>query len=163
MLSTTLGGRLAQEDFVGELALRVGDVLFELLALLLLARRVFLRLGDIEHQIEFDGGANDVGFGRRLGFHLEGHPGDLLDRFGVALGDGERRRAAVERAVELLLGIELGLGAEGARQGDDFLDDGDFLFGLGVGQFRAVLRVGGEGDGFRAGPRAGRAAARALR
>ena len=67
----------------------------------------------------------------------------------MALRDGERRGAAVERAGELLLGIELGLGAEGARQGDDFLDDGDFLFGLGVGEFRAVLRVWGERDGFR--------------
>ena len=141
--------RLAEEDFVGKLALRVGDVLFELLALLLLARRIFGHLGDIEHEIELDGGADDVGFGRGLGFELERDAGDLLDGLGVALRDGERRGAAVERALELLLGIELRLGAQGARQGDDFLDDGDFLFGLGVGEFRAVLRVWREGDGLR--------------
>src|ERR1039458_10530303 len=87
--------------------------------------------------------------GSSLGFELEGDAGDLLDGFGVSLCDGERSGAAIERARELLLGIELGLGTEGARQGDDFLNDGDFLFGLGVGEFGAVLRVGGERDGFR--------------
>ena len=81
----------------------------------------------------------------------------------MALGDGERGGAAVERAGELLFGIELGLGAEGARQGDDLLDDGDFLLGFGVGEFGAVLRVGSEGDGFRIAFARGRGAATALR
>ncbi len=154
---------MARNDFVGELAFEAGDVLVELIALLLFARGIFGGLGDIEDEIEFDGGAYDVGFGRGFGFHLESHAGNLLDGFGVALGDGERGGAAVERAGELLFGIELGFGAKGARQGDDFLDDGDFLFGLGVGEFGAVLRVGSDGDGFRMAFRDGRGAARALR
>ncbi len=66
----------------------------------------------------------------------------------MALRDGERRGAAVERAGELLLRVELRLGAQGARQGDDLLDDGDFLLGFGVGELGAVLRVWGERDGF---------------
>src|ERR1039458_1109186 len=142
-----LGGRFAEEDFVRELAIGVGDVFCELVAFLLLARGVFPGFGDIEDEIELDGGANHVGLGSSLGFELEGDAGDLLDGFGVSLCDGERSGAAIERAGELLLGIELGLSTEGARQGDDFLNDGDFLFGLGVGEFGAVLRVGGEGDG----------------
>src|ERR1035437_7473938 len=143
------GGRLAQEDFVGKLALGGGGILFELLAFVWLAVGIVPGLGDIEDEIELAGGANHVGLGSSLGFELEGDAGDLLDGFGVSLCDGERSGAAIERAGELLLGIELGLGAEGARQGDDFLNDGDFLFGLGVGEFGAVLRVGGERDGFR--------------
>ena len=45
----------------------------------------------------------DVGFG----LHVEGHAGNLLDGFRMALGDGERCGAAVENAGELLFGIEL--------------------------------------------------------
>src|ERR1035437_2213569 len=71
-----------------------GDIFFELLAFLLLARGIFPGLGDIEDEIELDGGANHVGLGSSLGFELEGDAGDLLDGFGVSLCDGERSGAA---------------------------------------------------------------------
>ncbi len=52
------------------------------------------------------------GFGRGFGLEFQLHIGDLLDGFGVALGDVERGGARVERAFELLFGIELGFRAQ---------------------------------------------------
>ena len=84
-------GRFAEEDIVGELALGVGDVLFELLAFLLLAHgglRLFFGMSRTRSNSTVERIAS--AFGRGLGFHLESHAGDLLDGFGVALRDGER-------------------------------------------------------------------------
>ena len=65
----------------------------------------------------------------------------------MALGHFESGGAAVERTGELLLGVELALGAQRARHGDHFLQNADLAFGGEVGGLAAVLRVGGERDG----------------
>ena len=76
------------------------------------------RFVKIEHEIEFDGGANDVGFRRGFGFHLESHAGDLLDGVGVALG--------LAAAVAVAHGYKLGAITIGHRDSSiplSYLDD----------------------------------------
>ena len=101
--------------------------------------------------------------GRRVGAEFQRDAGEPADGVGVAPGDFQRIAARVERALQLQLGIELHLRAQGARQGDDFLQHADFALGGEVGVLAAILRILGERDGNGARGVAFRAAARALR
>ena len=59
----TFCGALLRKTSSASWRSEAGDVLFELLEFLLVAGGIFLHLGEVEHEIELDGGAHDVGLG----------------------------------------------------------------------------------------------------
>jgi hypothetical protein len=136
--------RAAQKCLVAELPLRVGNVLFELLLLLLetLAQRFHLNLGHMEHQVEQRCRAHGQPARRSaILVELQLHIGQLLNGFGVSTADLERISARIESAFERELRIELHLGAQRARQGDDILQNLDLALRHEIGICGAVLRI----------------------
>src|ERR1700728_3878541 len=75
--------RLAQEDVVAELTLRVGDVLDELVAFLLepLALGFKLAVRNVEREIKVRGGTDGAGL-RDIALH-EGHTAKAAHQFGI--------------------------------------------------------------------------------
>ena len=75
-------------------------------------------------------------------FQCEADVSQLLHGFGMAPDDFQQRVVrGKERPGQPLLRIELVLGAQRARHGDDFLQNSDFPLGGEVGGLAAILRV----------------------
>src|ERR1019366_1246161 len=130
------GRGFAEEDVVGELPLRVCDVLQQLVAFFFETFPLGLKLAmrDIDHETEIRCPAN--GTGLRYFADCQVHPRQFLH-------DAEIDRAR-NTAFERHFRIEIEIGTQTTKGGDDALQQTDFGFGRGVITRRIELRIGTE-------------------
>ena len=146
-------GRFAQELLVAELTLRRVASLLEWFQLFRkpFAQHGRLRGGQVQHEVEGGRVMHGFALGRGPLHGFEADVRQLGKRLGLAADHaGGPVRVPVEGTGERGLRRNAHLGAQVARDGDDFPHELDLAFGFGVGQRRVVRRVGGERDRDRA-------------